>query len=52
MFSAAILIVSAKSSAEIVPFRKLSQAAFAEFIDPSIVDAAYFAVVPVIPRLF
>ena len=47
--NAAVLNDSANSSAVIEPVKKLSHAAFAEFTDPSIVDAASFAVVPVIP---
>ena len=48
-FSAAVAKASASWSASLLPFMKLSQAAFAEAMDPSRVVAASLAVVPVIP---
>ena len=46
---ASVATDSASWSTSPVPVRKLSHAAFAAFIDPSIVVEASFAVVPVIP---
>ena len=48
-FWAAVTTDSANSSAVPEPFKKLSNDAFAAFIEPSIVVAASLAVVPVIP---
>ena len=47
--SATVERASASSLASPAPLRKLSQAAFAEFMEPSIVVEASLAVVPVIP---
>ena len=52
MFSIITAMESASSSADPEPFKKLSYAAFALFIDPSIVVAASLDVVPVIPNSF
>ena len=47
MFSAAAANASASAVASPLPFMKLSHAAFAEFMEPSMVVAASFCVVPV-----
>ena len=52
IFCAAVQNVSTRSFALITPASKFSQAALAEFTEPSIVVAASFEVVPVIPICF
>ena len=52
IFFAAVQNVSTKLFALITPASKFSQAALAEFTEPSIVVAASFEVVPVIPICF